>query len=193
MRHRPALIAAFAALIVLAAGCTPTIPPVSTGGSSAATGSVNATGPAGTAGTAQMDSSNPDPAALLTVADVQSATGMAGLKLVAQDTTGEAVGRLNFANADGTLVAIMNIGDAVAFDQSLSGMNYSHDATGTGDMCYVGPSPKLSPVLSIFAAAQGDHAVMMKTFAKENGGSETWLTIDQLQRLVGLALSRWPS
>jgi len=187
MRVRPALIAALAALFVIAVGCTPTIPPASTGASSAATGSAGATD------TPQMNSSNPDPGALLSVADVQTSTGMTGLAIVAPDSTEEAVGRLNFANSEGTLVAIMNIGDAVAFDQSLSGMNYSRDATGTGDMCYVGPSPKLSPVLSIFAAAQGDHAVMMKTFAKVKGGSDTWLTIDQLQQLVGLALKRWPS
>jgi hypothetical protein len=187
MRVRSVLIAALAALLLAAAGCTPTIPQATTGASSAATGSAGATD------TAQMNSSNPDPAALLSVADIQTATGMTGLKLAAPNSTQEAVGRLNFANEDGTLVAIVNIGDAVAFDQSLSGMNYSRDATGTGDMCYVGPSPKLSPVLSIFAAAQGDHAVMMKTFAKVKGDSDTWLTIDQLQQLVGLALKRWPS
>jgi hypothetical protein len=193
MRLHIALPAVLAALVVLAVGCTPTIPPASTGGSSAGTSSVAATGSAGTTDTSQMDSSNPDPAALLTIADVQSATGMTGLKLIAQDSTEQAVGRLNFANADGTLVAIMNIGDGVAFDQSLSGMNYARDATGTGDMSYVGPSPKLSPVLSIFAAAQGDHAVMMKTFLRVKDGAETWMSIDQLQKLVGLALSRWPS
>ena len=193
MRLRIAVAAALAALVVLAVGCTPTAPPASTGGSTTGTGSVAATGSADATDTAQMNSSNPDPAALLTIADIQSATGMTGLKVIAQDSTEQAVGRLNFASADGTLVAIMNIGDGVAFDQSLSGMNYSHDATGTGDMCYVGPSPKLSPVLSIFAAAQGDHAVMMKTFLKVKDGTETWVSIDQLQKLVGLALSRWPS
>lgn len=190
MRLRPALAVALATLVVIAVGCTPTIPPT-TGGSSTTSGSVGATGSASATSTAQMNSSNPNPANLLSIADVQSASGMTGLRIVAADSTEQAVGRLNFASADGTLVAIMNIGDAVAFSQSLSGMNYSKDATGTGDMCYVGPSPKLSPVLSIFAAAQGDHAVMMKTFLKVKGGTETWLTIDQLQKLVGLALSRW--
>ena len=191
MRLRHAFVASLAALLVAAVGCTPTIPPASTGASSTGTGSIGATGSASASETAQMNSSNPDPAGLLSTADVESATGMTGLTLVPPNTATEAVGRLNFAT-DGTLVAIMNIGDAVAFDQSLSGMNYSRDATGTGDMCYVGPSPKLSPVLSIFAAAKGDHAVMMKTFTKTKDGSDTWLTIDQLQKLVGLALSRWP-
>jgi hypothetical protein len=192
MRLRHALVAALATLLVAAVGCTPTIPPASTGASSTGTGSIGATGSASASETAQMNSSNPDPGALLSTADVEAVTGMTGLKLVAPNSTQEAVGRLNFSNSDGALVAIMNIGDAVAFDQSLSGMNYSRDATGTGDMCYVGPSPKLSPVLSIFAAATGDHAVMMKTFTKTKDGSDTWITIDQLQKLVGLALSRWP-
>jgi hypothetical protein len=155
------------------------------------TGSVGATGSASASGTAQMDSSNPDPSTLLSVADVEAATGMTGLKLIPADPKTEAVGRLNFATADGALVAIMNIGDGTAFGQSLDGMNYAKEATGTGDMCYVGPSPKVSPVLTIFAAAKGDHAVMMKTFVKVKGGSETWMYIDQLQPLVGLALSRW--
>jgi hypothetical protein len=190
MRVRLAVIALLAALVV--AGCTPTVPPASlTDGSPAATGSVSATGSASASETAQMNSSNPDPATLLSIADVEGATGMTGLRLIPPNTSTEAVGRLNFAGPDGTLVAIMNIGDGTAFDQSLSGMNFAREATGTGDMSYVGPSPKLSGVLSIFAAAQGDHAVMMKTFAKVEGGSETWISIEELQALVGLALSRW--
>jgi hypothetical protein len=191
MRVRFATIAALLVLLAVSAGCVATIPPATTG-SSNTTGSVGASGTASATETAQMNSSNPDPATLLTVADVEAATGMTGIKIVAANSTQEAVGRINFANADGTLVALMNIGDAVAFSQSLNGMNYSKDATGTGDMCYVGPSPKLSPVLSIFAAATGDHAVMMKTFLKVKDGSDTWMTIDQLQKMVGLALSRWP-
>ncbi len=185
MRVRLATVALLAALAVSATACTPPAGPAKSTGSTTATGSVSASE------TAQMNSSNPDPDALLSIADVQATSGIAGLKLIAQSDSTEAVGRLNFANADGTLVAIMNVGDAVAFSQSLNGMNYSKDATGTGDMCYVGPSPKLSKVLSIFAAAQGDHAVMMKTFLKVKDGTETWLTIDQMQQLVGLALSRW--
>jgi hypothetical protein len=191
MRLRPALIAPLAALVILAAGCTPNVAPSSTG-SSTTTGSVGATASAGATSSAQMNSSNPNPSNLLSVGDVESAGGITGVKLVAVGSTDQAVGRLNFANSAGTLIAIMNIGDGVAFSQSLSGPNYAKDATGTGDMCYVGPAPKVSPVLSIFAAASGDHAVMMKTFAKVKDGTETWLTIDQLQKLVALALSRWP-
>lgn len=146
---------------------------------------------ASVAATSTMNNSNPNPASLLSVADVEKTSGLTGLKLVKQGSTTEAVGRLNFANADGTLVAIMNIGDGVAFNQSMQGMYFSKESTGTGDMCFVGPSSKVSTTLSIFAAAKGDHAVIMKTFAKTKGGSDTWLTIEQLQALTGLALGRW--
>jgi hypothetical protein len=146
-----------------------------------------------TAESAAMNSSNPDPDSLLTVADVEKASGLPDLKSVAQGSTKEAIARLNFANADGTLVASLSIGDGTAFDQSLSTMNFAREATGTGSMSYVGPSPTVSPVLTIFAAAQGDHAIIMKTFLKTKDGTATWLSIEQLQQLTGLALSRWPS
>jgi hypothetical protein len=142
-------------------------------------------------GSAQMDSSNPDPATLLTVADVEKVTGLTGLKLVEAGSSSDAVGRLNFATSDGVLVATMNIGDGTAFDQSMQGMYFSELATGTGSMCFVGPSKQVSPVLTIFAAAKGDHAVIMKTFLKKKGGTETWISISDLQTLVGVALGRW--
>jgi hypothetical protein len=188
MRVRFFALPLLAALLLSASGCS-----ASTSGTPATGASTTPTAAATASETAQMADSNPDPAALLTVADVERASGLSGLTLIAPNTTTEAIGRLNFAAADGTLVAIMNIGDGTAFGQSLSGMNYSKDATGTGDMCYVGPSPKVSPVLTIFAAAAGDRAVMMKTFVKSAGGTETWVTIDQLKQLVGLSLSRWGS
>jgi hypothetical protein len=192
MRARLFLIALLAALIVSAAGCaapatpTPTGPAVTTG-TPAATGSVAASG------SAEMRTSNPDPSTLLTAADVQAATGMSGVTLVAPNSKPNATGRLNFANAQGDVIAILTLGDGTAFNDSLAGRNFAREATGTGDMSYVGPAETVSPVLTIFAAAKGDHAVMVKTFAMAQGGTETWLTIEQLQQLVGLALSRWPS
>lgn len=163
-------------------------------GGPAAASTTTATALADTSGAATaeaMKNSNPDAAALLTVADVEKVTGMSGVKLVKQGSSPDAVGRLNFAAEDGTLVAIMNIGDAVAFDQSMQGMYFSKVTTGTGDMCFVGPSSQVSPTLTLFAAAKGDHAVIMKTFLREKGSTETWVSIDQLQALTGVALQRW--
>jgi hypothetical protein len=156
------------------------------------TSTASATASATTTATAEaMKNSNPNADSLLSVADVEKATGMSGLKLVDRNSSPNAVGRLNFASADGTIVAIMTIGDAVAFDQSMQGMNFSKVTTGTGDMCYVGPSSKVSPTLTLFAAAKGDHAVIMQTFLKTKGGTEAWVSIDKLQALTGLALQRW--
>lgn len=185
MLARTSLIALMIALALGVAGC-------STG--TASPGSETSSTPEATStaqGSAQMNSSNPDPVSLLTIADVEQVTGLKGLKLVESGSNDEAVGRLNFATADGVLVATMNIGDGTAFDQSMQGMYFSEIATGTGSMCYVGPSKQVSPVLTIFAAAQGDHAVIMRTFLKKQGDTETWISIDDLQKLVGLALGRW--
>jgi hypothetical protein len=184
MRHR---FVALTALLVVALALTA----CSNTGSATTPAGPSTTSADSTSTSGGMSSSNPDAAQLLSVADVQKASGIAGVKLVAENSSKDAVGRLNFANSDGTLITTMNIGDGTAFNQALSGMLFSRESTGTGSMCFVGPSAKVSKVLSVFAAAKGDHAVIMKTFAKTKGGTETWLTIDQLQSLAGLVLSRW--
>jgi hypothetical protein len=187
MRVRILVLFAAAALVLGCAGCS--VPNASPGSTTTSTPSAESTATTETA--EAMRNSNPDAETLLTVADVEQASGLTGLKLVPRDSTQDAVGRLNFATADGTLIAILSIGDAVAFDQSLQGMSFARETTGTGDMSYVGPAPEVSKVLTIFAAAKGDHAVIMKTFPKTAGASETWLTVEQMQSLVGLALQRW--
>ena len=189
MRARfPAIILA----AVLTLGLTACAAVATSPGHGASTASAEASSTT-TATAEAMRNSNPNPGDLLSVADVEKATGMTGLQLVKAGSSTEAVGRLNFAASDGTLVAIMNIGDGVAFDQSMQGMYFSKVTTGTGDMCYVGPSAKISPTLSLFAAAKGDHAVIMKTFARTKGGTDLWVSMDQLQALTGLALQRWGS
>jgi len=174
------------ALVALLTACAPAATTPTTGET---TTTPSASGE--TSGSAQMNSSNPDPKSLLTVADVERVSGLTGLKLVEYGSSEEAIGRLNFANSDGVLLATMNIGDGTAFDESMKGMYFSEITTGTGSMCYVGPSKQVSDVLTIFAAAKGDHAVIMKTFTKQAGGSEVWIPIPKLQELVGLALGRW--
>ncbi len=187
MRVRTCASLLLASAVFMFAGCST----AGTSGTAATTTSTPSVSASGTA--SAMKTSNPDPAALLTVADVEKASGLPGLKLVAQGSTKQAIARLNFADSAGTLVCTLSIGDGTAFDQSMQGMNFAREATGTGSMCYVGPSPAVSPVLTIFAAAKGDHAVIMKTFLKTKDGTATWLSIAQLQQLTGLALSRWPS
>ena len=187
MRHHVLLIAGS---LVLALGLTACAKPVAPAVSATPSQPASATAVASPTAEA-MRNSNPDAAALLTIADVERATGMTGVRLVKQGSTPEATGRLNFAGPEGALVAIMALGDAVAFNQSMQGTFFSRVATGTGDMCFVGPSAKVSPTLTLFVAVKGDHAVIMRTFLKEKGTAATWVSIDQLQSLVGLALQRW--
>jgi len=186
MRHR---LTALTIVLALALGLTACASPTGTGsapGSKATTSTAS-----GEATSSAMSGSNPDAGALLSIADVEDASGLADIKIIEADSSTQAIGRLNFATREGTLIATMNIGDGTAFDQSMQGMLFSRESTGTGSMCFVGPSEQVSPVLTVFAAAKGDHAVIMKTFTKTKGGTETWLTIDQLQVLAGLVLSRW--
>lgn len=143
----------------------------------------------GAASAGSMKGSNPDPSALLRLSDVEKATGLSGLKVVAPGSSPEAVGRLNFATNGGDLVVIMNIGDAVAFDESREGMFFRKDVGGLGEAAFVGPSEKVSPLLSILAAKEADRAVILRTFAKDGGG--TWLTTEQLRSLAESVLSHW--
>lgn len=188
MRYR---LAALAVVLALAFGATACSAPTTTASSPGSRPATSAGAGDTTATAGSMTGSNPDPSALLSIADVERESGIDGIRLIAADSSKGAMGRLNFAAADGTLLATMSIGDGTAFDQSMQGMLFSRESTGTGSMCFVGPSEQVSPVLTVFAAAKGDHAVIMKTFTKTKDGTETWLTIDQLQALVGLVLSRW--
>jgi hypothetical protein len=193
MRHRLLVLSIAFVLTSGLTACSKTAGPAGSAASPpSATSSTAATSSAASSPTAEaMRNSNPDAASLLTIADVERTTGTTGVRLVKQGSTPEATGRLNFATSDGTLVAIMALGDAVAFDQSMQGTFFSRVTTGTGDMCFVGPSAKVSPTLTLFAAVKGDHAVIMRTFLKAKDTTATWVPIDQLQSLVGLALRRW--
>jgi hypothetical protein len=188
MRSRVLALSLAIALVLGLTACSK----AATGSATTATATPSANASSTTTATAEaMKNSNPDAANLLTIADVEKASGITGVRLVKQGSSTDAVGRLNFASADGTLIAVMGVGDAVAFDQSMQGMYFSKLATGTGDMCFVGPSAKVSPTLTIFAAAKGDHAIIMKTFLKAKGTTATWVSIDKLQTLAALALQRW--
>ena len=139
-----------------------------------------------------MVGSNPDVSALITVADVEKATGLTGLRTVTSEQDPNALGRVNVATEDGTLVLMVNIGDRFAFDDSKAGMNFGVALGGLGDDAYMGPSPEVSKVKSIVAARVGDHAIIVRTFARSGAAdATTWLTTAQLEQLARLILSRW--
>lgn len=192
MLTRTAAIVAAMSLALALTACSS----AGTGTPSAATSTVPATGTASADSTAtstgSMKGSNPDVAALLTLADVERVTGLTDLKSIAENSVAEADGRLNFATSDGTLALTVNIGDGYAFDDSKAGMFYKSDITGVGEEAYVGPSETISKTLSLVAARTGDHAVVLHTATKAGAPEgSTVISIDQLKEIAKLILSRW--
>ena len=184
MHRRAVLLVACIALVAGLGACSPATQTAPTS---------NAPSIADTATTpGSMVGSNPDVSALITVADVEKATGLTGLKTVTREQDPTALGRVNVATEEGTLVLMVNIGDRFAFDDSKAGMNFGVALGGLGDDAYVGPSAEVSKVKSIVATRVGDHAIILRTFARSGAAdAATWLTTAQLEQLARLILSRW--
>lgn len=100
---------------------------------------------------------------LLTVADVESATGLKGLKLVPRGSTTGAGGDLNFGNADGSLLLMVQFGNADLFKQWKAQPDvYNSAVTGVGDEAFNGPKGGLSPYVLFFR--KGSHSVGLSSF-----------------------------
>ena len=81
----------------------------------------------------------PSPAAAeneLTVADVQSVTGLANVKQVSKGSTPGAGGTLNFVRADGKLLLVVTIGQASDYDEAKTAFEKRTAVSGLGDEAF---------------------------------------------------------
>lgn len=132
------------------------------------------------------------PEAVLTLADVESVTGLTGLAL---DTDGAdpatgASADITIVNEAGTQVLTVWLGTAEDWDSWLTdGYSVSESVEPPlGDESFVGPNPDVFGQLSIFAFRKADDAVLFETLPDANG--ELVLTVDQLRSLAELAVTR---
>lgn len=137
------------------------------------------------------DGSAPDPATLLTPADVEKVSGMSGLKVVPYDPSIGAGGKVNIATADGQLVTMlvvegMSVWDAWAGDGMTFGKPYT---PAVGDESHIGPSTG-GGVYYIFAFRKGDTAIAIDSYFATGSSTKTILTVEQLADLARVVESR---
>lgn len=128
---------------------------------------------------------------LLTPADVEQVSGLAGLVVVPYDPSIGAGGDINIADPGGQLVAMLvdegpETWDAWLTDGFTVGETYSPPV---GDESFIGPNPDVSATPYIFGFRKGDRAIVLDTYFA-SGSSNTVLTIDQLRQLAEIVESR---
>ncbi len=124
---------------------------------------------------------------LLTIVDVEKASGKAGLKLVPRDPTKGAGGDLNFATADDKMLAMLVVADMSIFAQWKGHATYNAGAIpGVGDEAYKGPGGP-TPYLIFFR--KGEKVVSVSSFM-DMATAKPYLSIGQLTELAKLVASR---
>jgi hypothetical protein len=124
---------------------------------------------------------------LLTVADVESATGIKGLKRVPPGSMEGAAGDLNFAQSDGTLLLMVSIGDASLFKawKAQEG-NFNSAVKDIGDEAFNAPKVKAPYVLIV---RKGNRAFALSSFLNPDT-AKPLLSQDQLLSLAKITVSR---
>ena len=125
---------------------------------------------------------------LLTVSDVESATGFKGVKLIPRGSILGAGGNLNFAKADGSLLLMVQFGDANLFKQwkAQDGF-YNAAVTGVGDEAFNGPKAGIGPY--VLFVRKGAHSFGLSGFL-DTDTMKPILSQDQLRALAKTILSR---
>lgn len=125
---------------------------------------------------------------LLTIADVESATSLKGLKLVPRGSTAGAGGDLNFARPDGSLLLMVEFGNADLFKQWKAQPDFYNSAVaGVGDEAFNGPKGGLAPYVLFFR--KGTHSVGLSSFL-DTDTIKPMLSQDQLRSIAKIILSR---
>jgi hypothetical protein len=125
-----------------------------------------------------------DPNELLTPADLEAVSGLAGLEVVPYNPAIGAGGDVNIATAGGQLVAMLVVEGPETWDAWLTdGYTVSEPVTPpVGDESFIGPNPDVSAAVYIFGFLKGDTAIVLDTYFDTNG--ETILSVEQLRALA---------
>jgi hypothetical protein len=129
----------------------------------------------------------------LTVADVEKATGLKGLQLVAPGSVTGAGAGLNFATADKHMVLMVNFGPAALYQRAKAQKEYAGvpmplfhaDVPGIGDEAFDSPPGPLQYVLYV---RKGAGAASFTAYYVS--ATKATLTMDQLKAIAKIAVGR---
>jgi len=124
---------------------------------------------------------------LLSVSDVEKATGLKGIQLIPKDPQIGAGGDLNFALADKDMFLMVAVKDSSMYEEwkNLEG-NFYASVPDIGDEAFEGPSFSEFRYLLIFR--KGNKAVLLSSFINLEG--ELFLNMEQLCQLAKIIISR---
>lgn len=128
---------------------------------------------------------------LLTPADVEQASGLSGLESAPYDPASPVLlGNINIVDAAGTRIVSVYLGDAENWELWLTdGSSVAEPVMPpVGEESFIGPSPDVSPVITLFAFRTGGQAVLIETGQDANG--ETLLSSEQLRALADVIAAR---
>jgi len=126
---------------------------------------------------------------LLTVDDVEKATGMKGIKLIPRNPAIGAGGDLNFALEDNTLLLIVAIQDISLYTEWKKQEGFFHAAvSGIGDEAFEGPSFGEYRYVLIFRKEK--NAISLSSFFNMEAGGKPFLSQEQLRELAKIMISR---
>ena len=126
---------------------------------------------------------------LLTVDDVEKATGMKGIKLIPRNPAIGAGGDLNFALEDNTLLLIVAIQDISLYTEWKKQEGFFHAAvSGIGDEAFEGPSFGEHRYVLIFR--KGENAISLSSFFNMEARGKPFLSQEQLRELAKIMISR---
>ncbi|HYD53256.1 MAG TPA: hypothetical protein VEA99_11535 [Gemmatimonadaceae bacterium] len=118
-------------------------------------------------------------AELLTVSEVERISGVSGVQVVPKDPSKGAGGDVNYADANGELLAMMLVQGTRYHEQSLEYMKGGQVA-GIGDRADIGPTAT-DPYIIMFR--KGDRLVSISSFLRKEDAKPR-LSLDQLKELA---------
>ena len=122
----------------------------------------------------------------LTSADIESVSGLKGIKLVEKGSLPGAGGSLNFALND-KMYAMFVIADMNVYDQWKTGEKYVHEKlSGIGDEAYSAPE---GPVQFIVFFRDGSNVASVSSFVNFDTG-DPYLNLKQLSDLARIVAAR---
>lgn len=141
---------------------------------------------------ANGSASSDEPTDVLTIADVEEASGLRGLELGVPEPDPATGASADVTVLDGTGATVLTVwlGDAEDWDSWLTdGYSVSEAVVPpVGDESFIGPNPDISPLVSLFAFRKGDAALLLETAPDANG--ELLLSAEELRALAELAGAR---
>ncbi|HZP48102.1 MAG TPA: hypothetical protein VFB07_06200 [Vicinamibacterales bacterium] len=129
----------------------------------------------------------------VTVADVEKATGLKGVQLVAAGSATGAGGGLNFATADRKMILMVNFGPAALYMRAKAQKEYHGmamplfhaDVAGVGHEAFDSPPGPFQYVLYV---RKGNAAASFTAYV--TGANKATLTMEQIEAIARVAASR---